>query len=137
MNTLGEGGIFKEENSISITQNQISIAFLPLKDIMKYPPSYTYTYTSKITKDIWLQWSPYSMKERTTPHHEVDFLNYMLSPTNPFTQGFSSLPSVSESFTPMNKFNIQTKQGEMKKTKKMHETQCTITLQHKDYNNNT
>ena len=81
MNTLGEGGLFKEKNAISITQNQIAIAFLPLKAIIKSPPSYTYTYTSKTkNKNHRALMIPYFVKERTTPHHEVDFLKYNVDP---------------------------------------------------------
>ena len=50
MNALGEGGLFKEENAISITKNQFAITFFPLKAIIKSLTSYTYTYTSKTKK---------------------------------------------------------------------------------------
>ena len=114
--TLGEGGFFKEK--IPYSKNILPLHFSsqgyhenPLLHSLK-------PLVSPKTPKAYGFHGAHTPWRKITPHHEVIFSTTMLSPTKPFTQGFSSLPRVSEAFTPMITFNIQIKKIKSRKEAK-------------------
>ena len=115
---------------------------MPNKAFNTYSSSQILTYTSHRTIERYMA-SMEAILHELSPLQEEDFSTSMLRPTNPSPQGFSSLPRVSEAFTPNKTFNPQ--ETIQEKNQMQVESTCSFTytnnynihhmLTHKSYKN--